>query len=385
MPDIDTSAMSDTPLVREPRPTSRRPLIIGVAALVLIVAAAISAWWYFTMRTPPVDWARVPAIGLLAPAGDAFAEGTPWVTLQLEPARPEQANTLRLSLLSLKGTPIAGDAGNPKITAVTARPVGGDGTEQQLVLQPEPNATGALAGSASFDRGGWWRLSATVEGTANSADFYLLLPDPNINGPGAVASNGSSTEGEALYQSGLQGITALKSVRYTQWLADGQGHAGVSEHIVSAGDDDSPPGFVYRAAGGMEAIVIGSTRWIHLPGDLGWTEQEGAASVPPSQWGEEYSGATGFTILGEETVDGASTQILSFVVPEIVEPRRQTAAWYLWWVDIESGHVRREAMVSRVHYMLNRFGDFDAPVVLEPPVLPATPGTGTPSAATPRP
>ncbi len=385
MRDIDTSAMTDTSLIRESRATSRKPLVFGVIVLFLLAAAAIAAWWYFTQRTPPANWARVPAIGLLAPAGDAFDEGTPWVTLQLDPGRPGQANNLRFSLLSLKGTPIPSDGGNLKITGVTAQAIGGDSTEQQLALQPEPNATGALVGSASFDRGGWWRLSAIVNTASEAADFYLLLPDPNINGPGAVAASGSSADGEALFQRGLQGITALQSVRYTQWLADGQGHAGVSEHIVSAGNDGSPPGFIYRAAGGMEAIVIGSTRWIHLPGDLGWTEQEGAASVPPSQWGEEYVGATGFTILGEATVDGAPTQILSFVVPEVVEPRRQTAAWYIWWVDVESGHVRREAMVSRVHYMLNHFGDFDVPVVLEPPIFPATPGTGTPIAATPRP
>jgi hypothetical protein len=129
----------------------------------------------------------------------------------------------------------------------------------------------------------------------------------------------------------------------------------------------------------MEAVVIGTTRWVKLPGDLGWTKQEGAVSVPPSQWGEEYAGATQFTILGEETIDGARTQILSFLVPEVSEPRRQSAAWYLWWVDSESGRVRKEAMVSRVHYMLNNFGDFDVPVALTPPDQIGTPVAGTPT------
>jgi hypothetical protein len=128
----------------------------------------------------------------------------------------------------------------------------------------------------------------------------------------------------------------------------------------------------------MEAIVIGTTRWVKLPNDLGWTEQEGAVSVPPAQWGEEYAGATQFTVLGEESIDGVSTQIVAFLVPEVTEPRRQSAAWYLWWIDTESGRVRREAMASRIHYMLNTFSDFDVPVVLAPPASEATPAAGTP-------
>jgi len=168
-------------------------------------------------------------------------------------------------------------------------------------------------------------------------------------------------------------------VRFTQWIADGRGNAAVAEHGVTAGDGDSPPGFTYRAAGGMEAVIIGSTRWIKLAGDFGWEEQEGAMVVLPSDWDEEYLGATGFTILGEETIDGERCQILAFVVPELSEPRRQTVAWYLWSVGEETGHVRRESMVSRLHYMHNSFTDFDVPITLSPPQAAATPvASGTP-------
>ena len=71
---------------------------------------------------------------------------------------------------------------------------------------------------------------------------------------------------------------------------------------------------------------------------------------------------------------------LAFVVPEVTEPRRQTAAWYLWWVGAETGHLRREAMVSRQHYMLNQFTDFDVPLDIVPPEDDATPPVGTPAA-----
>jgi len=129
----------------------------------------------------------------------------------------------------------------------------------------------------------------------------------------------------------------------------------------------------------MEAVIIGSTRWIKLPGALGWEKQEGATAVLPTDWDEEYFGATGFAILGEETIDGERCQLLAFVVPELSEPRRQTVAWYLWWVGEETGYVRRESMVSRLHYMRNRFSDFDVPIALSPPQEGATPvASGTP-------
>ena len=212
-----------------------------------------------------------------------------------------------------------------------------------------------------------------------AAEFHLLIPDPNINGPAAVPVSESSAEGEALFQRGMEAITTLRDVRFTQWIADGKGNSALSEHAVTTGGDGAPPGFTYRAVGGMEAVIIGSTRWINLPGDVGWQKQEGATVVLPSEWDEEYFGATGFTLLGEETIDGEPCQILAFVVPELTEPRRQTVAWYLWWVGEETGYVRQEAMVSRLHYMLNRFSDFDVPISLAPPEENATPvARGTP-------
>jgi hypothetical protein len=352
-------------------------LVAGIIVLLALAAIAGGGWWYFMGRAEQPDWERVPDIVLGAPAGDGFLADTPWVAFAAAPMIPGEPNTLRLSLAQRQGTPAA-DAGSvPRITAATGRPLA-TGEVRTLALQPEANANGAMLVTDAFDEPGWWQFSVTVEGATEEAVFYLLLPDPNVNGPRSVEQGGASSEGEALYQRGLQALTSLQSVRYVQWLADGRGNAAIAEHAVTAGGDGRPPGFTYHAAGGMEAVVIGSTRWVKLPGDLGWTRQEGAMSVPPADWGEEYAGATGFTILGDETIDGVSTRLLSFVVPEVSEPRRQTAAWYLWWIDTERGYIVEEAMVSRVHYMHNSFSDFDVPLDLVPPDEAATPTAATP-------
>ncbi len=244
----------------------------------------------------------------------------------------------------------------------------------------EAGENGELSGPLPLNQAGWQRIAAEVAGSETLAEFYLLVPDPNINGPNAVPEFSSSAEAEAVFQRGLAATTALQSVRYTEWIGDGAGNSAVSEHAVVAGGDGEPPAFSFRITGGMEAVVIGTTRWVRPPG-VGWQRQEGATVVPPSEWGEEYSGATGFTLLGEETIDGELTQIVAFVAPELNEPRRRTVAWYLWWVGTETGHVHREAMVSRRHYLLHHFSGFIEPMHILPPDDAATPGAGTPAAA----
>jgi hypothetical protein len=53
-----------------------------------------------------------------------------------------------------------------------------------------------------------------------------------------------------------------------------------------------------------------------------------------------------------------------FVVPEA--PNR-TVAWYVWWVGTETGLVRRDAMISRSHYMASFFSEFDTPFTIDVP------------------
>jgi hypothetical protein len=375
---------SDTTLVRQddvPGNQSRRrswlPGALAVIALALIAAGA--GWWYLNSRQAIPEWDRLPVLDLAAPAGDAFRGDTPWVNLRLNAGRPGEENGFYVQITPKiqQATPVPASGSPARITALTAQPLSGEpAAPETLALQPDPATEGAFVASSPLDRAGWWRLSVDVDGAEDAAEYFLLIPDPNLNGPNAVPTSGSSPEGEALFQRGMEAITSLRDVRFTQWIADGRGNAALSAHAVTAGGGTTPPGFTYRALGGMEAIVIGSTRWVRLPDSPDWEEQEGATVVLPSEWGEEYTGATGFTILGEETIDGERCQLLAFVAPELTEPRRRTVAWYLWWVGTETGYVRREAMVSRLHYMFHAFGDFDVPIALAPPRETVTPVAG---------
>lgn len=377
--------MTNTELVRgsgtSRRPSQRRWLPAAIVAAILIAVIAGGAWWLLAGRSTAPDWDRIAALDLKAPAGDAFDEETPWVMLHLAPGKPGATNEISAWLVTRAGTPIASADPAPRITEITAQHLVPGSTQESLPLRPAASPDGTVATSSPFDGGGWWHLRVTVDGADTPADYYVILPDPNINGPGAIPKRDTSPDAEAVYARGMASMTSLQDVQFTQWMADGQGNGAISYHAVHAGGDGTPGGFIFKAAGGMEAIIIDSTRWVKLPGELGWAEQEGALSVPPSEWGEEYQGATGFTLIGEETIDGERTQLVAFTVPEVTEPRRQIAAWYIWWVGVDSGEIRREAMVSRLHYMLNEFYGINEPFSLEPPSVPGTPETRAASPA----
>jgi hypothetical protein len=79
---------------------------------------------------------------------------------------------------------------------------------------------------------------------------------------------------------------------------------------------------------------------------------------------------------GIETIAGEQAQLITFRVPET---QQLAGAYYVWWVGVDTGHLLQVAMVSRAHYMDERYGNFDGPVEITPPVndagIPvATPG-----------
>jgi hypothetical protein len=366
-------------MTESPNATSRpsavpRLALVVLGVLLLLAVAAGAGWWYFSRPATP-DWDRAASLNLIAPAGDAFDESTPWVSLTFAPEAADTDVPVTLSLENRRGTPTPADAGNSTITAASMRLIGGASEPLSLTTSGD----GTSASSVRFSQAGWWRISVETSAGDTPATFDFIVPDPNVAGPRPVPAVQTQPEAEALYRQGLEALTTLKSVHYVQWMADGKGNGAISEHRVSGGTDTLPPEFAYRAAGGMEAVMIGDVRWVQLPNNMGWTRQEGAVIVPPSEWGEEYTGATQFTVLGQEDVHDVPTTVVSFLVPEVAEPQRRTAAWYAWWIDPATGHILRETMVSRSHYMLNIFSDYDVPLDLQPPDLEGTP------AATPLP
>lgn len=356
------------PLVQHPSPlvavagerrtSVRRSWLAALGLLAVLAVLGGLAWRVLAAPAPVADgFGALAAVELTVPLG-ASGEVAERVGLRLEPmADGRYAVAARLA--NDDGTPAAGRTETAPTLAATRidAPAAADPAGQ-----PEPDRGAGLA----LPTDGWWRVEAAIDGaTGAGVPFYLLRPDPNVAGSGAIETPAGDEAARALYERGLAALTGLHRVRFSQWNGDGNGNGSVAEHAINDGADGQPPAFTYRALGGLDAVVIGERRWIRQP-DGSWLEQPSNPMVPPREWGEEYAGATGFRLGIVEPVGGEPSQVVTFVVPAQADPY-QAPAWYAWWVGLETGQLRREAMVSRNHYMLNEFRDFDAPLPIVPP------------------
>jgi copper transport protein len=352
----------------------RRTLRVEAALVFLVVlgGTSLALWAPPSAREAQAD--RPTHVDLRQPILAAEPGDEIWVHLIAEPARAG-ANAFRVALKSGDGAPVAVDPPSLVRLAFTSLdyPIGR--TEVEASASADGSFT--IAG-VQLGLDGWWRIDVMLRWLGRedvALAYYLLLPDPNVNGLDAPVLRESDPEAAALYERAMASYTGVHRLRYRQVMLDGRGTGVMSDHVVNDGSDGSPAGFVYRnvTVNGWEAIVLGDRMWTRSPGEP-WVEDKGQAMIPPARWGEEYEGATGFRLGRIEEVDGEPCQVLTFVVPEA--PRR-VVAWYVWWVGAESGYVRRDAMISRSHYMINDFSDFDASLPIAPPEPTASPAASS--------
>lgn len=338
------------------------------AALVLLVAAGGSL--LALSAAPVVRAGNARLVDLEVPVAAEPGRDLS-VRLQVEPARPGE-NRVWLLVADANGAPLGADQllVPPLLDFVSLN----ESVEQRAVSTAADGAGAFAVDGVQLSLDGWWRVEATIARMGRPVTrmpFYLMLPDPNVNGQNAPPIPDASTEARALFERGLVGLTSPRSMRFDQRLSGGTGTAVESSHAVTAGGEGRPPASSLFAAE-FEAVTVGEVQWVRQPG-LNWTEREAVPVFLPSDWGEDYVDATGFRLGRIEEVEGERCQFVSFVVPATGD----RSAWYGWWVGLESGRVRRETMVARGHYMVYRFYEFDAPFTIEPP---ADAASGTPAA-----
>ena len=373
-----------------PRRTNavRASRFLGVQGLCAALAALLAA----LLALMAAPGAVVPAtlvgvaLGDVVPLDrDAFAAESGILHLLTQPVTPGR-QTLVIRLTDADGTPLV-PAREPEVAVIWTALRGTDPPGDPVALQTDPS--GALFTGAATLAAGWWQADVVVTppgGIASRARFWLVVPDPNVAGRGPVAE--TDPEAAALYGRGLASLSALRSVRSTQWLADGGGAFARSRESVSAAEGERPAAYAETIVGAEgEAVarqtIIGDRRWIQDQDNGAWVAAEPIPFLVPAAWGETYAGATGFQLGPREAVDGELSQVVTFQVPPRDDPTR-APAWYAWWVGLASGQVRREVMISTRHYMVTEYRDFNAPLGIEPPAEPpATPAIPTRAAATP--
>lgn len=366
----------------------------ALAVLVLVPATALA------LSAPPVDRAaNLPdeiTIAMPATAGDPdTSEPEAIVHLTYSPGRQGE-NDLRLRLTDLDGAPLPADP-QPRVTAelssldhAVSRP--------ETVLKPLDLATrtyGITGLSLTID--GWWRIRATVRRPFMDdlvANFYVLVPDPNVNGFDAPPTPSSDPEAEALLNSALTTMGAWVSVRWWQALSGGNDSLVIGEYAVTTtAANGEPNAFMARPlfAGAFEPRTAGvpaaSTRrggdTTITIGDRGWsvdatgtiTEQGPAHYLPIDQYPATYQGADHVRLGGVEQIDGEEARIVTFHTPGRPD---QSEAWFVFWIGDDTNNVLRLAMVARNHYMVTEYVGTNEDFVIE---VPAAPDAATPSAS----
>lgn len=349
----------------------------------VLIAAVVLGGVILALSAPPAkSTGEVTKIDLAAPlaGNDKVAEA---VHLIMSPMRAGQ-NEIRVNvgLLDPRST---GDVLPVQKIKLDLISLNHEADMRDLELTRDPVTGDFVSDGVQLTLNGWWEIDVTVRRAGLEDEivpFFVLIPDPNINGFDAPKFDGSNEQAQALFDQALKLEGALTSVHYTERLASGLGGVAVSERILSTGADGSPP-VSLQTASSIAILTIGDKTWQRTTGNE-WIERTYLGVFPPSEWGVSYEGATDFQWGRRVLVDNKPAQVITFYVPP---SDSQIAAWYSWWIDEESGHLVNEVMISRMHYMRWRFYDFNMPVDIQPPVIDGTPQTSTvaPPGATPIP
>ena len=348
----------------------------------VLVALVVLGGSTLAMSSPPVQVTSTQeSITLVSPTSPTPSDDSLLVHLTIDPAQVGD-NQLTLKLSTWTGEPLPADPA-PRVTlSFTSLD---HGTHEGGVTLGESD-DGWVTSGLKLSLEGWWQITATVQraGQQNvSADFTLLLPDPNTQGFDAPHNPESDPEAEALFEGTLAQMTSWTSVRWTELIGSGLDVLVIGDFAVVEPGDGAPNAytmdllfsgtFAPTASGaappaptfdGRSSVVIGDEGWLNTGGGQ-WLEEPPIRFIPPSGWDETYAGATSFQLGAPQTIDGVEYQILMFHLPE--QPTT-AEAWFVWWIDTESGDLVRINMISRMHYMTWLYRDINEPIEIEAPV-----------------
>ncbi len=284
-----------------------RKTVRGEAALVLAVALGGSL---LALLAPPVTRVNVPRLVDLAAKvpGAAPAEDL-LVHFQVRPLQLGE-NDYTVLVTSPDGTPLPEP---PVLVRLAFSSLNQDAASGSLPTQPD-GASGFTARGLQLSPDGWWRVEVTIQriGLADSVErFYVLLPDPNLDGPDAVRIPQLSPEAMAVYERGRSTFTSLHRWRSREQMSNGIGHVAVTDQAVSDGTDGRPPSRPVTVATSA-LIQIGEREWLRVR-DKPWLERKSEPINPPSEWDQGWAGATGFRLGRVEDVGGGAVLDLNLL------------------------------------------------------------------------
>ncbi len=223
------------------------------------------------------------------------------------------------------------------------------GTERAIA---DPAADGHFAATGAYlTQPGMWRIQVVVrragrQDVSSVFPYYVARP--------AVASGANDPDAVDWLRRSDGVMNRLSTLRSTQELNDGANAVVVTDLAYAA-----PDRVDMRIAGQGESIAIGGTQFYETNGV--WTDQP---RVQPFVFPNFANAATlADARLGRgEIVDGKPMQIVLATEPGPPD------AYFAYWIGTDDHAVHQLVMVAPAHFMLQRYIDFDAPIVIQPPI-----------------
>jgi len=152
-------------------------------------------------------------------------------------------------------------------------------------------------------------------------------------------------------------MRGLRAVRELERVTSGPGTLALTDYRLSA-----PDRLAYSTGTGVRAVQIGRRQWLRVPG-LPWRRQDdvgAGVAFSTRSWFSWTPYAQAVQLLAPARQGGAAVAELALMDPG-------TPVWTRLWVDVRSGRVLRERLVTRARLVTHRFVDFDRPVGVHAP------------------
>ena len=310
-----------------------RRVLIGEVA---VLAAAAAAAAFVTIATP----AATPAPPRFVPA--ALGDEPPHAVVL---AREDGARAVALA--------IRDEHGHALLVATVLGPSGAgvDGLGSTFRVTSTGGAsavaTGVTCGPGCYEStlavpSGHPTAVTVALGRAGAMDrVTFALPAPWPPRPGLAIVRGAEAE-----------YGRLRSLVTHERLASDPEHVVWTTYYAVA-----PDRLRYQVRGGMESIIIASTRWDREPpGSWQRSPQTPVQPITP-YWAPRVEDAA---LLGTATQSGRTCQVVSFADPQI-------PAFFTICVEGASHRTLWLHMTAAGHFMTHRYGPFNAPIAIEPP------------------
>jgi len=282
------------------------------------------------------------------------------VLLEIAPFEPGD-NRLRITVLDSDVQPLSTDEAVIRLS----RPESADIVSEAMA---SPVNDGRLEAEIALPETGWWEAEVILS-EKESARFYFRL-DRGVEPPLEVATPDyeSDPEGEALYKRALETYETLTTLRWREQLTSGLlAPTGIGAWVLTTAEAQAPDRLHYQVgspgASDYETYSVGE-RSCSKEAGKDWQCSRGSTS---DAFDLDYLHPAAFKLGREEIVGGEQSRVLLFY-------NRSPGAWFAWWVGVETGLLRRQAMVAPGHYMLTDYFDHNAPFTVEVPQEARGPG-----------